>query len=285
MADFTRIFSDVHYGDRASRARSLAQLAPLLHGPAALVLNGDTLETRPGPSPERSARILAEVQAFFPRHVPSVTFLTGNHDANLTPHHALELAGGEIFVTHGDILYDDLVPWSQDAPLIRRLLAKEFSTIATAQREILETRLALFRRVATAIPQRHQSELNPLKYAIQLANDTVWPPMRLIRILRCWRQMPELAAALLRRHRPRAKFIIIGHTHRPGVWRRPDGLVVINTGSFSRPFGGCVVDVLPGRLIVRRTEARRGEFHPGATIAEFALADTEAFTETHRHEH
>ena len=34
--------------------------------------------------------------------------------------------------------------------------------------------------------------------------------------------------------------ILIGHTHRPGVWQRLDGAVVINTGSFSRPFGGCV---------------------------------------------
>jgi len=34
-ADFTRIFSDIHYGDRASRVHSLAQLRPLLEGPAA----------------------------------------------------------------------------------------------------------------------------------------------------------------------------------------------------------------------------------------------------------
>jgi predicted phosphodiesterase len=271
--DFTRIFSDIHYGDRASHARSLAQLAPLLHGPAALVLNGDTLETRPGPAPGRTAALLAEVRAFFPRHVPEVTFLTGNHDADLTPHHAREFAGGEVFVTHGDILYDDLVPWSQDAPLIRRRLAEEFSPLTVAERGNLETRLAIFRRVAITIPQRHQSERNPFKYALQFANDTVWPPKRLVGILRSWREMPGLAAALLRHHRPRAKFIVVGHTHRPGVWRQSDGLVVINTGSFSAPFGGNVVDLHAGKLVVRRIVARRGEFHPGPVVAEFALAE------------
>jgi len=54
----TRIFSDLHFGDRASRARRLAQLRPLLDGVDALVLNGDTLDTRPGPrsiSPPPSA--------------------------------------------------------------------------------------------------------------------------------------------------------------------------------------------------------------------------------------
>jgi UDP-2,3-diacylglucosamine pyrophosphatase LpxH len=281
VAVITRIFSDVHYGDRASRARSLAQLTPLLEGPSALVLNGDTLDTRPGSDSNRTAEMTAEVLAFFPRQIPQVTFLTGNHDANLTQYHALDLAGGEIFVTHGDILYDDLVPWSQDAPHIRDLLAREFSKLPLATHETLETRLEIFRRVAISIPQRHQSERNFLKFALQFANDTVWPPSRLARILRSWRDMPELATSVLRRHRPNAKFIVIGHTHRPGIWRRRDGRVVINTGSFSRPLGGCVVDLLPGRLLVRQIDARRNEFHAGDTIAEFALAETRPLTETH----
>jgi predicted phosphodiesterase len=285
VAPFTRIFSDIHYGDRSSQARSLAQLAPLLQGPAALVLNGDTLDTRPGPDPELTAERRAEVEAFFPRHVPEVTFLTGNHDANLTSHHALDLADGEIFLTHGDILYDDLVPWSQDAPLIRQRLAAEYSVLSPAQRDDLGTRLALYRRVVMTIPQRHQSERNPVKFALQFANDTIWPPSRLVRILRSWSAMPGLAATLARNHRPHAKFIIIGHTHRPGIWRQPDGLVVINTGSFSRPLGGCVVDVEPGRLVVRRIKAKRGEFRPGRVLAEFALADTPTLTDINRHEH
>lgn len=273
-AEFTRIFSDIHYGDHSSQARSLEQLAPLLHGPSALVLNGDTLETRPGPTPDRTAAMRAEVEAFFPRHVSQTTFLTGNHDADLTAHHALEFAGGEIFVTHGDILYDDLVPWSRDATLIRRRLAEEFLPLSAAQREELETRLAVFRRVAITIPQRHQSERNLLKYAVNFANDTVWPPNRVFKILQAWREMPGLAAALLRQHRPKAKYIVVGHTHRPGIWRQPDGIVVINTGSFCRPFGGSVVDISSEKLAIRRIEVRRGEFRPGAVVGEFALAGT-----------
>lgn len=280
MAEHIRIFSDVHYGDRASRVRSLAQLTPLLHGPSSLVLNGDTLDTRPGSDSARTAEMIEEVRMFFPKQVPQVTFLTGNHDANLTAHHIQELAHGEIFVTHGDILYDDLVPWSQDAPHIRDLLAREFSKLPVAARENLETRLDVFRRVAISIPQRHQSERNVLKFALQLANDTVWPPARLIRILRSWRDMPELAASVLRRHRPNAKFIVIGHTHHPGIWRRSDGRVVINTGSFSRPLGGLVVDLTGGRVVVRRIETRRGEFHAGEAVAEFALANPQPFVET-----
>jgi predicted phosphodiesterase len=271
-AEFIRIFSDVHYGDRASRVRALAQLRPLLEDVPSLVLNGDTLETRPGPSPHWTAARRAEVADFFPQHVPHVTFLTGNHDADFSPHHALELAGGTIFITHGDLLYEDIVPWSQDAIFIRGRLAEEFSRLPDAQKQRLETQLTVFRRVAMTVPQRHQSERNPLKYIHQLACDTVWPPSRLFRILQAWREMPARAAALLRTHRPRAKFVLVGHTHRPGVWRQPDGIVVINTGSFTRPYGGCVVDILSEQLVVRRVTARREEFRVGATLAEFALA-------------
>lgn len=272
-AEFTRIFSDVHYGDRSSRVRQLAQLAPLLEGVPALILNGDTLETRPGPTPQLVTEQRAEVLEFFPRHAPRVTFLTGNHDADLATHHALELADGAIFVTHGDILYENIVPWSLDVGLIQRRLAEAFSAAPPTQRQVLETQLEIFRRVAMTIPQRHHSERNFWKYTYHFACDTLWPPHRFLHILRAWREMPDRAAALLRQHRPQAKFILVGHTHHPGIWRRPDGVVVINTGSFSRPFGGLVVDVAPGRLTVRRIVARRGEFHPGLVVAEFALAD------------
>ena len=85
--------------------------------------------------------------------------------------------------------------------------------------------------------------------------------------------MPRLAATLVRKHRPAAKFILVGHTHRPGIWQRPEGITVINTGSFSRPLGGLVVDLSPGLLVVRRVNVRGGEFHAGGVLAEFALAD------------
>ena len=55
------------------------------------------------------------------------------------------------------------------------------------------------------------------------------------------------------------------------TWPTAAGVTVINTGSFSPPFGGMVADLAGGRLTVRRIEARRGAFHPGRTVAEFAL--------------
>ncbi len=270
--ELTRILSDLHYGDRASTVDQLTQLRPLLAGVTRLVLNGDTLDTRPGPRPEHTAECQAAVLAFFSREVAQATFLSGNHDADFSPLHHLELAGRGVFVTHGDIFFDDIVPWGADAPVIGRLIAAGLAALPAAQQHELDSRLAVFRRVAASIHQRHQSERHRLKYALRFLADIAWPPLRAFRILRAWRQAPGLAAAFARRHRPAAQFIVAGHTHRPGVWRDRTGVTVINTGSYTRPFGGTCIDLAEGRLTVRRVERRRGAFHPGRPLAEFPLA-------------
>jgi predicted phosphodiesterase len=269
---FTRIFSDLHYGDHASRIDRLAQLRPLLEGVTHLVLNGDTLDTRPGPHPAHTAECRAAVSEFFPREVANATFLTGNHDGDFSLLHHLDLAGGKVFVTHGDIFFADIVPWSHDAPLITHRIAEELRSLPSELHDHLDHRLALFRRVAISIPQRHQAERNKLKFALHYVSDLVWPPARIIRVIRAWRQAPQLAAELTRQHRPKADFVLCGHTHRPGIWQTPAGVTVINTGSFCPPLGGTLVDVTDHRLVVRAVVLRSGEFRVGDMIAEFPLA-------------
>ncbi len=266
-----RILSDLHYGDLGGRVRTLAMLRPLFDGADALVLNGDTLDTRPGPDPAGTAALRAEVLDFFRRSAPPTTLLTGNHDPDISDQHTLDLANGQVLLMHGDVIFDDLVPWSQDAPIIRQRLAEQLGPLTPADREHLDPRSVVYRRVAASIPQRHQSERNGLKHAWGYIQDTVWPPMRVLRILGAWHRAPRLTAALTRRSRPQAKYAIIGHIHRPGSWRHANGVTVLNTGSFGPPLGGCVVDVLPDGLRQRRIIPRAGEFHLGKTIAEFPL--------------
>ena len=95
----------------------------------------------------------------------------------------------------------------------------------------------------------------------------------MLRILNAWRVLPSRAEALARRYRPKARFAVVGHTHRPGVWRMPSGFIVINTGSYCRPFGSLAVDLEPGRLTVRRIDSVRGEFRAGGVLHEFPLAE------------
>ncbi|HTB80002.1 MAG TPA: metallophosphoesterase [Opitutaceae bacterium] len=280
-AGVLRIFSDLHLGDLGCRVRTLTQLIPLFSGADALLFNGDTLDTRPGPV-RLTATALASVNAanaahrseffdFLARQAPPATLLTGNHDPDISTQHALDLAGGQIFVTHGDVFFDDIVPWSRDVPAMRAHLAREFASLAPAERTQFVPRLAAFRRVCARIPQRHHTERNPFRYTFSALADIAWPT-RILAILRAWREAPAHAASFVRAHRPQARFLITGHTHRPGIVHTPGGLIILNTGSFCAPARACAVDLTPDRLLLRRIITRGGALHFGKTLAAFALA-------------
>lgn len=239
---------------------SLDSLLPLLDGTDALLLNGDTLDTRHGGSAERTARLRAEVLTFFSNQGIPVTLLSGNHDPDIGSTHFLDLADGRVLLTHGDIVFDDIVPWSRDAADVRAALAEEFKALPEGEREKLEPRLRAYRRAALRIPQRHQAETSRLKHALGYLCDTVWPPLRFARILRAWSATPGLADATLARHRPQARFLVMGHTHRAGVWEQARGTAVVNTGSYCHPFGAAAVDLDGDSLSFRPVVRQNGEF-------------------------
>ena len=231
---------------------------------------------RPGPHPQVTARARAEVSRFFGACAPEVTLVTGNHDPDISNLDTLDLCDGQVFVTHGDIIFDNIVPWGRDAATLEAHITRGLASLPVEHRTQLAPRLAVFRAACAALPQRHQSEPNPLKYAVKFAADTVWPPWRSFEIIHAWRETPNRAAIIAAAHRPAARFMLIGHTHRPFVWTAPSGLTVINTGALCRPFGAQAVDLTPGRLIIRQIDSRSGSFHPGRVVAEFALAEVPA---------
>lgn len=275
--EFVRIFSDLHFGDRASRLTDFRRLDPLLAEPARVVLNGDTIDTRPSRHPGHGRHLRETVDAFLARCPVPATLLTGNHDPDIADTHALELGGGAVFVTHGDVLFDDIVPWSRDAKLARRFLAEELAAEPPARRGQFEGRMAAVRRAALRIPQRHHSEPHGFKYLLGFLADTVWPPLRVLAVLRAWREAPARAEALMRRHRPRARFFVMGHTHRRGLVRRPGGFTVINTGAYCPPTAPGVVDVHADHLVFRAVDRRGSDYVPGDTLAEFSLAEETGF--------
>lgn len=269
-----RIFSDLHYGDRASAWISLKSLRPLFEGADEIVLNGDTVDTRPSHTPEASATSVQAVREFFNHDSPAVTWLTGNHDPDISERHVLELAQREILVTHGDILFENLVPWGRDAGVLERRIQAELSELPLAQRQELSGRFRAVRRAAASIPQRHQAEKNPLKYAVGFVTDTIWPPTRVLKVLQAWRETPARAASFLEQYAYPARFFIMGHTHRLGFTKLPGGAILINTGSLCPPGEAGVVDVSADRVCLRRVRKLANEFRLGETIAAFALAGT-----------
>lgn len=267
-APVIRIFSDLHYRDGDSTLQRIDDLAPLLEGADHLVFNGDLLDTQvAGARP-----YLDEVRAFFSRLPMRVTFLGGNHDPDISDDAELLLQDNRVWVTHGDILFDNIAPWSGQRVVIEERLARMDADEPFVSGDFLADRLRRNRIACLGLPEhndRHRRGL--LARAARLAR-LFLPPTRPLHMLRAWTTTPAIARRLARQYRPSARVVILGHTHYPGVWRVADGPVVINTGSFSPPFGGFFVELHGDRVEVVKLAKTHGRFHRGRVVAGFSLA-------------
>lgn len=262
-----RILSDLHLYDARSRVRDLRQIEPLLAGVRTLVLNGDTCEARR----EFTAAQRDELTAFFRARAPEVVFVTGNHDPDISGTHEYLAADGRVWVTHGDVCFDDLTPWSRHAAEIRREIAAQLALEPHADYAQLDVRFRIARHVARSEANVPDLVTRNWRAHAQWFWRTFFPPTQVLAMLRCWRDLPRNAAALARAQRPGAQVVVTGHVHFPGVWPTPNGPTVINTGSFFRPLGGNLVDVADGRVHVRRIERAGEAFRPGKQLAEIPL--------------
>lgn len=273
VAEVTRILSDLHYGDPASRVRSLDELRPLFAGADRVLFNGDSIETRRSPISRQTDEIRREFIEFTRSMGPGCTVVTGNHDADLSTLHHLELLGGLVLITHGEVLFDELVPWSRELPKIREFYRMELAALPAAAREAPAERLAAGKRACVRLELSEDPHPCHPWGRSQRTRRIFWPPRRTLAMFKAWRELPGRAAAFASQFRPGARFIIVGHTHRPGVWIRPD-IVVINTGSFTPPFGCYAVDVAVAQIVVRKVRRSGGHFVLGRVVAAFALAPT-----------
>jgi len=264
-----RVFSDLHYGDARSRLSDLAALRPLLRGADEVVLNGDTVDTQ---IPGRPSG-WDEVVDFFAKAGPRPTYLTGNHDPDLEAPAELALAGGRVWVTHGDVFYDGIAPWSHHAAELRRRLEGLRAGVTPEEWGRVETRLRLNRAACAALPGLLDVSRRTAAARVARLVRTVLPPTRLLEMSKSWRRTPALVGAVAGVERPAARVVVLGHTHYPGVWSAPGGrgLRVVNTGSFARPFGGAFFELSGEQMrVVRIVEAGR-EFRPGRVVAEWNL--------------
>jgi predicted phosphodiesterase len=265
-----RIISDIHFGDRASGVMHLNMLLPLFDGAEHVIFNGDTLDTRLGPNPQKTAEESAEVNAFIKRLDIPVTCITGNHDPDFSLIHHLDLALGQVLVMHGDLVFDSIVPWARDAALLKHQIKKTIEGLGGIVS--FEQKLIIYRALCLALPQGHQAEVNPFKYGVKFLKDTAWPPWRLLGMVEAWRTMPMKTAYVVQHARPKARFVITGHTHWPGVWKTQQGITVLNTGSFCRPLGCAVVELTETMLVLRNVRLKKGSYYPAEQICELSLA-------------
>ena len=270
-----RILSDIHLGHPASLVGDPEELAPLFEGIPTVVFNGDTVEDRFRKDQEQARKNLEATKKVCAGLGAAAVFLNGNHDPKISPWNHLDLAGGAVLVTHGDMLFHDISPWSNESVIMKAAHREALEEIGEDAFHDFEKRLHASKRASLAL-ELHESTIprGRLARVITYLRES-WPPWRPLLIFQCWIQVPGRAEALARVFRPRARFILIGHSHYCGVWKRGPR-VIINTGGFLPIAGRSLVDLEGNRLTIRKIARSGGKFQPGKTVAQFEVSPLRA---------
>jgi UDP-2,3-diacylglucosamine pyrophosphatase LpxH len=215
---------------------------------------------------------MAELREICTEEGVAPLFVTGNHDPYADGPHYLDLLSKRVFVTHGDLLYQKISPWSRELEISRDALEKVFADFANADLADLDTRLDLMLRARLALkavaPPVHGGPLGKLWTIFGEA----WPPRRPIEILRVWLTAHRDAERVRSLYRPEASAMVYGHTHRPGLWIRNRALY-INTGGFLTFSRALVVEIQRNSIQVFRVVRKSDWFCIGdAAAGEFRLA-------------
>lgn len=266
-----RIVSDLHFAEHGSHLNRLSALEPLFDGVDQLIVNGDTLETRFVDVDAHTRERKAEWQEFAATKGDQLLVIAGNHDPDLTDLYHVELAGGAILITHGDIMFPEMAPWGWEAKYFKdeqeRLMALE----PEAARATLETRLEVCKRAILNTrdlsPRYPRRSSHPWERRLRF----LWSLRRVGEILKAWQRTPAAAAEIAAQYRPEAQVVIVGHTHRPGVWRVGKRWV-INTGSLVPFLGAMAADVVGNRIEVRRYSLVDGAFKLGKLVRAFEIS-------------
>jgi len=270
-----RIISDLHLGHTASLAREIDQIEPLFRDVGTVIFNGDTVEMRSRENRERAVEILARVEQFCAEQQAETIFINGNHDPVISTTNHVDVAAGDILVTHGDVLFheEDLHDrWPSRRRL--QLCDRDVASLRNGELRSLEEILSTRKRSEHAGDLPHHEFTIPDGTWGQFKTfmKQTWPPRRLAHTLHGWRHTPHHAINLVRIYRPETRCIVVGHTHRPGIWTR-HGYRVINTGSFLPMLGRLAVDFEDGVITVHKVVFRERKFRLGRRVARFALED------------
>lgn len=223
------ILSDTHLGRPHAAAESAEALRPLWRYADRLIINGDLAELHHPKYQARAAWIVMRLKELCEHDGVRLTLLSGNHDPYLTERRHLDLADGQVFVTHGDCLHPAIAPWSRSAKNLRKNVAEALRRDPQHDQDILGHLLAAYQTASQQECFDYEKSHGEGDLLELLAR-----PLAVPQILWYWLRIPRYAERFVRAHRPHARFFVFGHTHRQGIWQR-GGRTLINTGAYGFP--------------------------------------------------
>ena len=267
-----RILSDLHIGHPMSRLRDTTGLGRLFEGAGTVIFNGDSVEPflKAGRTVARAhlERLAGHVRAAG----AAPFFISGNHDPDETPHTHADALGGLVHITHGDALFDKIVPWALDGEYLANLREEAMNAHPLAGRGSLEAHLQSTRSAVRKLHRNLKERRRRKGALVFFLQRLFWFPRKVMAAPKAWRETPDLARRYLRQFRPHARFIVIGHTHKPG-FARAGRRIVLNTGSFQFGPGAACVQLSPHAVELLRVRRVFSEWRLGASLATFRTAD------------
>lgn len=253
------VLSDLHLGHPASYLTDPAGILPLLGNARTVIFNGDTFENVHLTRRVQGRRLAQQLLALCANRGVRPYLITGNHDPQASSWHRLDLFGGKVLLTHGDMLHPFIAPWARDARSIRterlRLSGND------RPRRLLDAELQLIKQcsLVASLFDHEVAKGDHLLARLAYIGRFAWKPWRIMLALAYWASVARYSRQVRDRYRPDIKLMLIGHTHRAGVWQQRD-FTLVNTGSFLPLSVPMVVEMSPERADVYQTvhRARRG---------------------------
>ncbi|MBV8214417.1 MAG: hypothetical protein JOZ08_14480, partial [Verrucomicrobia bacterium] len=197
MSDPTIIISDLHLGHRASQIRDPEELVPILKEARSVIFNGDTVEMRTAVDRPVGRHMAAVVARLCHSIGCRATFINGNHDPAVSKIDHLDLMDGRILVTHGDILFLGVAPWSHQALAYRKIHLRALAQLGPDALMSFEKRLLAAKRTSIKLQLLERPVTDrSIAPKVRVLVHQFWPPHRPFMIIGAWLQTPTLAARL-----------------------------------------------------------------------------------------
>lgn len=226
----TLILSDTHLG-RPGRV-TVSALRPLWQGFDRLIINGDAAELQQPECRAAGAKAIDQLHGAVERDGIELVLISGNHDAYLSDTRYLRLLGGRVLLTHGDVLHKSIVPWSRHAKVLAQQHDEAMNHATAAQHRCIDFRHDLSQHLAYR--ERMGISADGRDRGLCSLRNALLHPIKVAKVLAYWRSVPTLVHQFVEQCDPGAEMIVLGHTHRQGIWHR-HGRVILNCGSFDLP--------------------------------------------------
>jgi predicted phosphodiesterase len=272
LAEPIRVLSDLHLGHPGCRIDDVSQLAPLIDGAATVIFNGDTSEERSDRFAVKGRQMFGQVESLCTELGATPIFTTGNHDPYTPEHHAIDLYDGKIFITHGDVIFPSVSPWSKFHDAALEAMHRIHAEHTPEQLQDLETLLHINKRISAEMKVRQPKARPGLWGKARTLLNEVWPPTRPLTILNVWATAHRTAHDFFQHHRPQAEVIIIGHTHRPYQSQKNDR-TILNTGAFLAFSKSTLIEIQNGQVTIHQI-IKVGETFKKGKAQRFGEIDT-----------